>query len=114
LAGSALLLFGILLPAVGSYGTQSWNLWWPEYFGAIPELVLSLACAVLVWQRGYIRALFVLGGLALGTLLWDMAVLGNLGGGLSIQWGWFVLILGALLILVTPLVPEAPRQRRQA
>jgi actin-like ATPase involved in cell morphogenesis len=113
LAGAALLLLGIFLPAV-SYANQSWNLWWPDYFGAAPELVLSLSCAVLVLFREYVKALFVLGGLALATLLWEVAVLGQEGGGFSPSWGWIVLILGALLILITPLVPEATAQRRQA
>jgi hypothetical protein len=117
LAGSVLLLVSLLCP-VEVRGDEYINYWNTAEGKAI--LLLGLLCVVVTATSavGSLPSWTIMGvwagaGVALAVTIYNLIqVHSTLPSDISLGWGWIVALLGALVVLIAPLVPEptpAPR-----
>jgi hypothetical protein len=118
LGGSVLLLVSLLCP-VEIRGDEYINYWNTAEGKAI--LVLGLLCIVVtaVSAVGSLPSWTIMGvwvgaGVALAVTIYNLIqVHSSLPSDISLGWGWVVAIVGALVVVIAPLVPEPTLARRE-
>jgi hypothetical protein len=105
LGGVVLGILGVLLPFV-SGGGQTFNYWFIGILDGRIVLSMIIVSAVLLVLPGWQRALWITGSLTFLTVLWDVLYVPHELSGAHVDFGPFLLLLGAAVLFAVPFLPD--------